>query len=120
MKYGSGAISSVELNQNEYCFMHGRHYYNSSNIQTVIPKLMTDIPAQTSEYFNRNIFVNASECKPVSDSKVFFQHYITVPRSQQCSLADKADKNGYVADGTKVICLCMNNNIKDLRIIDVL
>lgn len=111
-------ISPITLNQNEYCFLTSRQYYDRREFQVRIPKLMSDISQSKTEYFNRNIFVNASKCKPVAKQTLQTQDYITVRKSDQCSLKPVADINGYVAKGTRVTCICMNNNIKDMRIID--
>lgn len=119
MKFGN-SISPIQLNQHEYCIMTTAQMYNSNSIRITIPKLMTDISPMKSVYFNKNIFLNAPECRPAVDSRISLQQHITIPRSQQCSLGSRADEYGIVPAGTKLICMCMNNNVKDLRVVDVI
>ena len=119
MKFGN-SLSSIQLEQNEYCIMTSNQHYTSSYINVKIPKLMTAIPSSRTDYFNRNIFINAKECKPAVSQTVSLQDHISIPRSQQCSLASRADEWGIVPRGTRLIALCMNGNVKDLRIIDVI
>lgn len=114
------SISPITLNQNEYCFLTSSQWYNSPSFRVRIPKLMSNIPQARTEYFNRNIFVNASTCRPLSATSVTCQDYITVQKSDQCSLYGISDINGFVPKNTRLTCLCMNNNIKDMRIIDTM
>ena len=110
--------SDITLNQNEYAFLVGDQLYYESYMKVRIPKLMPDLIGSGKEVFNRKIFLNADKCMPVSNKEVQIQDYITVKRSNQCSLADRANKAGFVPDGTRVICLCMNNDYRDMLIID--
>lgn len=110
--------SDITLNQNEYAFVVGKQHYTSRYIKVRIPKLMPDLINKKREYFNRNIFVNDIWCRPNVNRKIELQDYITVKRSSQCSLIDLADENGYIPDGARVLCLCMNGNYRDMLIID--
>lgn len=119
MKFGN-SLSPIQLEQNEYCIMTSSQYHNSSYIDVKLPKLMTDIQSARTAYFNKNIFINAKECKPSVSSTISLQDHLSIPRSQQCSLQSRADEYGIVPQGTRLIARCMNGNIKDLRIIDIL
>ena len=114
-------IGDVVLSQNEYCFLVGWQYYNNSSFHVTIPKLMPSVTTPRTEPFNKNILVNAKECKPTVDNTMKVQNYVTIKRSNQCSLYHKiGNEKGQVPSGTGVTCLCMNNNYKDMRIIDSL
>ena len=114
-------VSDIALAQYEYCFLKGDQYFNSSSFHVKIPKLMPSVTPKQTEPFNKNILVNASTCKPSVNGSIKVQDYVTIKRSRQCSLYHKIGNiKDEVLDGTGVTCLCMNNNYKDIRIIDSL
>ena len=114
-------ISDISLNQNEYCILHGDHHYSNSILKIKIPKLMMNVTAPMRDHFNRNILVNANDCKPTVDNTLYVKDYITVRRSSQCSLSYKIkDEHGTVPDGLGVICLCMNGNYRNMIITDTI
>ena len=113
-------INDLTLDQNEYCILQGTQYYGNSSFNIKIPKLMTNVTSPRTDPFNRNIFVNAKDCKPVVSSNLYVQNYITVKKSQQCSLQHKISNNDTktIPSGTGVTCLCMNGNYRDMVIVD--
>lgn len=112
-------ISDISLDQNEYCVLDGVQNAYNSHFNIKIPKLMTSVTSDMNDPFNRNILVNANECKPTIATSLYVQNHISVPRSSQCSLSDKIiDKYNNIPDGLGVICLCMNGNYRDMKIID--
>lgn len=117
MKIGN-SFGTIELDKNEYCITTAPAHYTSKSFKVKFPKLMSELSSANKEVFNRNIFLNDKPCKPVSANSVSLLNYITVERSEQCSLIAVADINGIVPAGTTLVCLCMNNNIKDMKIID--
>lgn len=118
-------VSDVSLNQNEYCVLVGSQYYNNSSFRVKIPKLMTNVTSPMNDPFNRNILVNAKDCKPFIDNSLNVKNYINVKRSSQCSLLNRiinydneSHYYGYLPDNLGVICLCMNGNYRDMIITD--
>lgn len=114
------SISGINLSQTEYCFLVGNQYYGNSRFNITIPKLMPNVTNTKTEPFNRNILVNAKECKPTVNNTLTVQNYISIPRSGQCSLYPKVinPETGIVPGGTGIICSCMNGNYKDMKIMD--
>lgn len=111
--------SNMDLNLNEYCVLQGTQYYNNRYLDIKIPKLMTDVTPPMRESFNRNILVNAPACKPVIDNFIRVKDSISVKRSSQCSLHENIiDQYGNIPDGLGLICSCVNNNYKNMIIID--
>jgi len=113
-------ITDVTLSQNEYGFLVGKQYYANSTFAITIPKLMPNVTKPNTEPFNRNILVNAKDCKPSVGNSIKVQNYITVKRSPNCTLLHKAGRDYIVPSGTRVECLCTNNNYKNIQIIDAL
>lgn len=114
-------ITDISLSYNETCFLVGWQYFNNSYFRLKIPKLMPSVTPSRVEPFNRNILVNAPDCKPLIGNTISVQNFVTIKRSPQCSLFDRiANDNNEVPDGTGVTCLCLNNNYKDITIIDSL
>lgn len=115
------AVSELNLKENEYCTIVGNQYYANSHFNIKIHKLMVDVTPISSESFNKNIFINATSCKPNVSGSVGVKDYITVPRSAQCSLQDKImNERDEVGDGTVIICQCLNGNYRNMKIIDYL
>lgn len=112
-------VSGISLNQNEYCRLYGDHHYMDSTLRIQIPKLMTSVTSNMRDPFNRNILVNANNCKPFIDTTLQVKNFINVKRSSQCSLADRViDEYGTIPGNIGLICLCMNGNYKDMMVID--
>ena len=112
-------ISDISLNQNEYCILYGNHHYSNSNLKIQIPKLMTNVTSPMRDPFNRNILVNAIECKPSVDNTLHIKNHITVKKSAQCSLAHNViDEYGTIPNKLGLIALCMNGNYRNMTIID--
>lgn len=101
----------------EYCYLSEDQYFDNEVFKIKIPKLMPDLIPDKNISYNKNIFYNEKDSKPVANN-VQLQTYITVPKSEHCSLQPIADVNGMVKKNTCVLCICMNGNIKDMRIID--
>lgn len=112
-------ISDISLDQNEYCVLYGNHHYSNSNLRIQIPKLMTSVISPVTDPFNRNILVNARDCKPSVDNSLYVKNYITVKRSNQCSLSNNViDEYGTIPHGLGLICLCMNGNYRNMVVVD--
>ena len=111
-------IGDISLSETEYCFLVGNQFYYNNYFTIRIPKLMPKVTAPQVEIFNRNIFVNDITCKPVIANTLNVQNYITIPRSSQCSLFDKANAEFIVPSGTGVTCSCTNGNYKNMKITD--
>ena len=113
--------SNIDLNLNEYCILHGTQHYNKAYLDIEIPKLMTDVTYPMKETFNRNILINASSCKPVIENNIRVKNYISVKRSSQCSLHNNiVDQHGNIPDKLGLICSCINNNYRNMIIIDAI
>lgn len=112
-------LKDLILNQGEYCYLYEKQKYYARNFKLRVPKFMPNVPQKGSrKNFNKNIFINDAACKPNVSSSISTQGFVTVPRSPNCSLQHKADKYGWVYPGLQLTCNCMNNNIRDLNIID--
>ena len=111
--------SDMDINLNEYCVLQGTQYYNNNYLNIKIPKLMTDVTPPMRETFNRNILVNSPNCKPSIDNSIRVKDYISVKRSSQCNLSTNIiDEHGNIPNGLGLICSCVNNNYRNMIIID--
>ena len=80
---------------------------------------MTDVTPPMKDNFNRNILVNANDCKPLIENSLKVKDYISVKRSSQCSLGyNIIDEKGNVPEGLGVICLCVNGNYRNMIVTD--
>ena len=110
-------ISDINLNQIEYCYLSGDQNIDSDSFKIKIPKLMTNLADEIDNIINKDIFSNASDCRPVANN-VKLQSFITVKKSKQCKLYPKNKDITTIPDKTRVICNCINNNIKNMVIVD--
>ena len=115
-------VGDISLSQTEYCFLVGRQYAGNKYFKIKIPRLMPNVLSHRVETFNRNILVNAKECKPSVNSIITTQNFITVERSAQCSLFSRIDNEEYetIPSGVGVICTCTSGNYRDMKITDVI
>ncbi len=112
-------LKDLMFNQGEYAYLYEKQKYYAKNFKVRVPKLMPKVPKNGSKVlFNKNIFINDAACKPNVFNSITTQGYITIPRSPNCSLQHKADKYGWIYPNLQLTCNCMNNNIRDLNIID--
>ena len=115
------AMTSLKLNDIEYCFLVGDQPSSNTEFRVRNPKLTPFIQGNMTgilnHVFNSSIFNNASQCKPTVDRKISTQNFITIKKSNNCSLEHLA-VNGYIPHNTRVRCICNNNNINDMIIID--
>ena len=112
-------VSDISLDQNEYCVLHGSQKYNNSSFRVRIPKLMTNVTSHMNDPFNRNIFVNAKDCKPSINTSLTVKDYITIKKSPQCSLSHNVINDyGDLPNNLGVICLCVNGNYRNMIITD--
>lgn len=109
-------ISDINLSPIEYCYISGDQDVTSKTFKVRVPKIMTSLLDPLDSIINKNIFINAKECKP-SVNHIKLQTYITVPKSNNCSFTE-ISKDNKVKNGTRILCNCMNSNIKDITIID--
>jgi len=82
-------IGDISLNQNEYCFLVGWQHYANSSFRVKIPKLMNSVTSPMNDPFNRNILINSKDCKPSVNNTLGVKDYVTIKRSQQCSLGHR-------------------------------
>lgn len=120
------SISELELQDTEYCYLVGNQKYSNSSFKVKVPRIMPNVTKKGRDSFNKNILINATECKPSVSSSVYMYDYITVRRSAQCDLFGAAtiyehptdDYPTIIRSGTKLRCLCTNGNYKELTIVD--
>lgn len=119
-------VSELELQNTEYCYLVGNQKYTNSSFMVKVPRIMPNISKKGRDSFNKNILVNATDCKPSVVSSIYMYDYITVKRSPQCSLQGVATiyerpRDEYptiIRSGTKLKCLCTNGDYKSLTIVD--
>ena len=119
-------VSDLGLESIEYCYLVGNQKYSNRSFMVKLPRIMPNISKKGRDSFNKNILVNASECKPSVSSSLYMSDYITVKRSSQCSLFDVAtiyerptdELPTIIRTGTKLKCICTNGDYKNLTIID--
>lgn len=114
-------LSDLQLNDIEYCFLVGDHSVDSKEFRVRNPKLTPLIDTSKVDskniVFNSSIFINSSKARPSINKKIHTQNYITVKKSNNCTL-DHLAINGIIPHNTRVRCICNNNNINDMIIID--
>lgn len=94
--------------------------YSSDSFKVYIPRLMPNITKSkniTTMSFDRNIFLNASECKPSINSSVGTQGYLNIMKLRTISLIYIATK-GSIAEGTKFKLKVMGKNVDQIFISD--
>lgn len=115
-------LETIEVLQNEFCYLVTSQYYLNSSFYVRMPKLMPLVGASINRntiQFNNNIFVNDSSCKPSVSSSVTIQGFITIRRAPNCSLEHKkVGIEELVPNGTRVVCECLNGNWKNMSITD--
>jgi len=119
-------VSELELQNTEYCYLVGNQKYYNTTFMVKIPRIMPNVSKKGRESFNKNILVNAPDCKPSVSSSIYTYDYITIKRSPQCSLEDIATIYARPSDtyptiirsGTKLRCSCTNGDYKTLTIVD--
>lgn len=112
-------ISDISLEQNEYCVLRGVQKYNNSYFKVHIPKLMISTTSPMNDSFNRNILVNAKDCKPSISTSLYVKDSINIKKSPQCTLSHKVINDfGDLPDNLGVICLCINGNYRNMTITD--
>lgn len=116
-------ISDIELNSMEYMFTVGKHHYTDIVLKLSSPKLLpiinTSRPLTNKVVINKNIFVNETGNRPIPNSVIYINNYISVKRSVNCSLSSLADDDGFIPSGTRVTCSCLNGDIQQLTITDI-
>ena len=116
------SITDLQLNENEYCYTVASGHYTDNSFKIRITKYMSLLSGNADicrNYFNKNIFINDKDCIPTPNNFVKCQNYLTVNRAPTCTLYGKIDSNGILPANTAIKCVCMNNNIKDLYITDI-
>lgn len=122
MNMNLSTLEDLKLDTYEYCFLVGKQHHLNSTFRVLVPKVMPYILGTAEKLspnkFNKNIFINDDATKPTIQDQVFTQNYITLKRSTNCNLSHLADHMGNIPANTKLRCLCLNSNPKDLLIID--
>ena len=116
------SISDLTLSENEYCYTVKDKPYTSQTFEIRIPKfmpLMTGLANSCKLYFDRNIFLNDSDCMPMPDNYILNQNYLTINRAPTCTLFSKSNDDGIIYKNTRVKCTCLNGDIKNLVITDI-
>ena len=112
-------LKDLLINHAEYAYVYEKQKYYARSFKVRVPKLMPKVPRVGSKIsFNKNIFINDAACKPNVSNSIYTQGYITIPRSPNCNLHHKADRHSWIHPETQLTCNCMNNNIRDLNIVD--
>lgn len=114
-------LSLLSLDSIEYCYLVSKQHYTNRYFTVRVPKLtpMLSGSKSTSKVsFNNSILANDSKCKPSLGNQLSTQNFITIRRASTCDLEHLADINGYIADGTRLRCMCCDRNPKDMLIID--
>jgi hypothetical protein len=117
-------LEDYKINPFEYGFLTTSSHYTSGSFRLYIPKLMPLMslgqPSITNWIFNNNIFLNDADCKPTTGQKITTQNFITVGRHHNRDFGFKSDKYGYIGSGTRFVVHVMDENIRDMRISDVI
>lgn len=125
------ALEEIDINQFEYCFLCNDTYYpGTSTFKVYIPKLMPFMhsiyqePVTQTSIFNSNIFVNDSACKPQPSKTVQFKNFINVKvLANQDFINHEYDPDGapgYMKSGTRLICMLMDKNPRDIYLTSML
>ena len=113
-------LLDFNLNEEENGVLVEGAPYSSESFKMYIPRLMPNIAksgASTRISFDRNIFINASGCKPSVGSSVNSQGYITIKKYRSISLIYIAT-NGIITAGTKFKLKVMGKNVDQIFISD--
>lgn len=113
-------LLDFKLNEEENGTLIENTPYSSERFKMYIPRLMPSISRNSGKSrvsFDRNIFVNASECRPSVNSSVFTQGYITIKKYRTISLIYIAT-NGVITSGTKFKLKVMGKNVDQIFIAD--
>lgn len=113
-------LLDFNLNEEENGVLVEATPYSSEEFKMYIPRLMPNISknsGKTRISFDRNIFLNASECKPSVNSNISTQGFITIKKFRTISLIYIATK-GIIAAGTKFKLKVMGKNVDQIFISD--
>lgn len=113
-------LLDFNLNEEENGVLVEGTPYSSEAFKMYIPRLMPNIAKSNSSTrvsFDRNIFINASDCKPNINSYVNSQGYITIKKYRTISLIYIAT-NGIISAGTKFKLKVMGKNVDQIFISD--
>lgn len=108
------------LNEEENGVLVESTPYSSESFKMYIPRLMPSISknsGKTRISFDRNIFLNSSDCRPSVSSAVMTQGFITIKKLRTISLIYIAS-NGIIASGTKFKLKVMGKNVDQMFISD--
>lgn len=105
-----------DMSQLEFARTVGVHKLTDTKLRIRIPRFMVNITRDFERIsFNRNIFINAPDCKISANNRLEAQNYITVPKTANCDLSHIAvrDDNGVliIPDNSSVICACFYNDL---------
>lgn len=85
---------------------------SGSSIPVYVPKLMGGITATGTDTISTNaLFDNASDCKPVFNTKVNRTKSFNATVKQNCNWLDKVNSAGVVPSGTMFTVEFLNGNI---------
>jgi hypothetical protein len=107
----------------EYGFLVQDTDTGSGEFNLYIPKLMPSFsrndPTKVNWTFNNNIFLNDAKCKPRTSTRIQTQNYVSVNRHFNRNFNARANNDGIIKKGTRFIIQIMDENIRDMRISDV-
>lgn len=107
----------------EYAFLTEATSKDAETFRLYLPKLMPMFPCDTPVFnnwlFNNNVFLNDDVCKPRSISTIKTQNFITVPRHLSRDFSPRADGSGNLPKDSKFIVQVMDENIRDIRVSDI-
>jgi hypothetical protein len=116
-------LDDFSINCFEYGFLVQDANTGSDEFKLYIPKLMPSFsrndPAKVNWAFNNNIFLNDAKCKPRTSTRIQTQNYVSVKRHFNRVFNARADDDGNIKEGTRFIIHIMDENIRDMRISDV-
>lgn len=113
-------LLDFNLNEEENGVLVEGTRYSAESFKMYIPRLMPNISRSnksTRVSFDRNIFLNGSDCKPNVNSSVTTQGYISIKKYRTISLIYIAT-NGIIAAGTKFKLKVMGKNVDQIFISD--
>ena len=115
-------LEDVEVNLLEYAFLMSDHPVSSGSwwvrVPTLMPLIPEGYPYQTYVYYDNNIFLNDDACKPVTVNWQCIQNYMSVKAMPNRDFQYKANDEGIIPDGTRVIVAFMENNPRDPMLTD--
>ena len=117
---GFESLEQLELNPTEYCFVMEDTPSSSSTFKVFIPKLLPSSsynvkPVITKEIMSNSIFINDPSNKPSTSNIISVQNFITLKRFKNCWFRFAPST---ILQGTRLVCKIIDNNIRNIGLID--